>query len=217
MTQQPRPNTGRPLTPAEIRRCRAALAHRTLVAYWDVGHVLLTAMGGPRAPYRSGWLETEAKKIQKGLSADIARHYLRLARSWSRQEVVRAEAAGLGFRAVQVLAALDGQGKAELRRRLVQAFIRGRLDRSALLRRARDAKTSSPDRLQPGPRLRALLDVRRAVDGRLQQALARLEADPGLWPRAARSRARRLKARIKQARQELSEVYEAAASQLRRR
>lgn len=217
MAKQTRPDAGRPLTTAEIRRCRAALARRSLPAYWDVGHVLLTAMGGERAPYSAGWLETEAGRIEDRLTSDIVRHYVRLARYWSRQEVARAEAAGLGFRAVQVLAALDTKGKTDLRRRLVAAFCRGKLDRSALLRRARDAKAGSADRLKPGPRLRALLDVRRAVDGRLSQALARLEVDPGLWPRAVRAKERRLKARVKQARQELAEVYRAAASQLRRK
>lgn len=172
-------------------------------------------MGRRRAAFGRGTLQHYAQQL--GSSEDVLRHMLRLARNWTAREVLAAQRAGLGFRATQVLAALDSIGQTALRRRLVEAFCRARLDRTGLFRRVRAAKAAGPDRLKAGPRLRALLDLRRAVTGRLNQALKRLDADPDVWPREERAKVQRLKAHLEQAQGVLEATYQAAAQRLRSR
>ncbi|GMV83101.1 MAG: hypothetical protein AMXMBFR7_42850 [Planctomycetota bacterium] len=205
----------RPLTHAEIRRCRVRLKRpRTLHSCWSVGRALDAAQGRRRAEFGRGTLRRYAQQV--GATEHVLRHLLRLARHWAEREVLAAQRAGLGFRAAQVLAALDSHGQSGLRRRLVEAFCRGRLDRPGLFRRIRAAKTAGPDRLKPGVRLRALLDLRRAVTGRLKQALRRLDADPEVWPREERAQVKRLKARLEQAQGELERMYVHAAERARK-
>ncbi|GMV84016.1 MAG: hypothetical protein AMXMBFR7_52000 [Planctomycetota bacterium] len=108
-------------------------------------------------------------------------------------------------------------GRSALRRRLVAAYIRGGIDRSELFRRVRTAKAARAGRLKPGSRLRALLDLRRAVTGRLNQALKRLDADPEVWPREAQPKVQRLKAHLEQAHVALARTYTEAAKALRER
>lgn len=204
----------RSLTPPEIRRCRAWMARpRTLHSCWSVGRTLDAAQGRHRAEFGRGTMLGYAKQLRT--DEDILRHLLRLARCLTLREVKAAAHAGLGFRSMQFLLVLDSHGKSELRRRLVAAFIRGKIDRSELFRRVRSAKAAGADRLKAGPRLRALLDLRRAVTGRLNQALKRLDADPDVWPRETRAKVQRLKAHLEQAKCELEGLYAKAADRVR--
>ncbi|GMV83549.1 MAG: hypothetical protein AMXMBFR7_47330 [Planctomycetota bacterium] len=213
MPRKPKPS--RALTQDEVTHCLKWLARpRSLHGCWSVGQTLAAALGPRRAEYGKGTLNEYAKEL--GVSADVLRHMLRLGQKWKKGEVKAAQRAGLGFRAAQILVVLDTRGKSARRRRLVEKFRKKKLSRAGLYEKIRSAK-AKPKRLKAGPRLRALLDLRRTLATRLDRVRARLQSDRRLWPAAQRPRVQRLSAQLRRIQEALEQRYQDAAKELRAR